>query len=274
MSNVNAPLAQVPIAPIRTPLHEVDRSQFALPALQRNKDSLDFSGVAPPWIGWFQAVTTRTNLLPAIYDTHAHRLANYPAANYTGLFFYETDRTVIYGSINGNWAYLTGTGFFTQAALPTDLGVNDAGFLAAVSDYGHILQWGGGGWGWGPGEGKNRKIELFTSNPGVGWHICDGSAVSYLISNGGTGTETVPNLVGNPSYMKATGAYGGGTINLAGIPQVPSENTGGPSATTVVQSGSGATVASSTHTHVVPAEATTTATDPVQNITMLAYYRQ
>lgn len=76
----------------------------------------------------------------AIYvDTHANRLANFPAANYiVGTVFWESDRTAMYyvavvAGVNA-WVLM-----FTRpqivvsiAALPADLGTNDAGYLATV----------------------------------------------------------------------------------------------------------------------------------------------
>jgi hypothetical protein len=203
----------------------------------------------------------------------------YSAQQYPDLLFFETDRGVFYVSMLVSnvwtWVYAIGEGAFTQATLPADLGTSDAGFLAQVTDYGHRLKWIGSGWGWAPGDsGSDYKQDFFDAPAGNGWHLCDGSTVNYLKSDGTLGSKTLPNLAGNPAYIKSGNAYTG-TINSAVPPVVPSENTGTPSLTTTVQSGTGATVAASNHTHVVPSENTTMlGGDPVANLVLIPYFRQ
>jgi hypothetical protein len=132
-------------------------------------------------------------------------------ANVEGGLYYETDRGVYYVarmvSNVATWVYQSGYMSVVQASLPTGLGASDAGFLAWVTDYGHILQWSGSAWGWAPGEQGSGMDVFFEVDPtGVGWHLVDGSTVSYLKANGTLGSVTLPNLSGtspSPSFLVA-----------------------------------------------------------------------
>ena len=157
-------------------------------------------------------------------DTHANRLANYPANNYAiGTLFYETDRTVLYlnagTSGSQKWIYIAGVCACTQAALPNDLGANDGNFLANVFDYGHMLIWSGVAWTWGPGDGGSGMLQLFEVDPtGAGWHLYDGSTVSYLKADGTLGSKTLPNLSGGAPtrcYLKTSDTNAGPTAPTA-----------------------------------------------------------
>ncbi len=131
-------------------------------------------------------VAAHNSTAQVIEGTHAQRIGNYPAANYSdGTLFYETDRGVFYVDVQSVWTYATGVMQNTQSKLPTDLAAADAGFLYAVTDYAHLLAWSGTEWTWGPGEGGSGFIQSFASDPtGSGWHVCDGSVVEMLSSNG------------------------------------------------------------------------------------------
>ena len=93
-----------------------------------------------------------------------------------------------------------------QASLPT-LNANDSSFLYYVTDYAHLLQWGGNGWNWGPGDPGSGMMVLFEVDPtGNGWHLYDGNNVSYLRGNGTLGNITLPDLISgnsNAAYLKA-----------------------------------------------------------------------
>lgn len=164
-----------------------------------------------------------------IRDTHAHR-AVYAAAAYDGWFYWETsqslpdtDRTVLYLSVGNAWEYVGGIMQATQATLPADLGAGDAGFLADVTDYAHRLQWSGSGWGFAPGDEGSGRVEgfLVDPNPTTGWHLCDGAAgVTYLKSDGTTGTVNLPDLVSTAAqaaYLKF-GSPASSTVNPAVAP--------------------------------------------------------
>jgi len=143
---------------------------------------------------WFTTVKGAAGQSWGVQGTHALRLTT--AATPDGTTFYESDRTVFYVAVAGAWKYGAGIMAATQATLPTDLEVSDVGFLARVTDYAHLLEWSGTAWSWGPGDEGSGKMELREIDPpAVGWHLYDGSTVSYLKSDGTLGGVTLPNLV-------------------------------------------------------------------------------
>lgn len=174
------------------------------------------AGILQRWnepfdIGTFQAQQAiGANLI----DTHANRLANFPASSYEpGTVFFETDRSVLYvvksiASIN-TWIYVTGIMPTALAGLPNDLGTNDGGFLALISDYfQHWLLWNGITWQFGPGDPGSKYI---VATPGIVpnggmWGACDGSAYTCLNGDGTTSSVTTPNLTGDV-FLKG-GTYG------------------------------------------------------------------
>jgi hypothetical protein len=218
--------------------------------------------------------------------THAQRLnpRNPPASSFQqGAFYLESDRGVTYqnrmvmvGAANlPTWVYAFGEMAALLAAIPTDLGVNDAGFIFDVLDFNHRLQWSGTAWGWAPGdEGSGRMVVCEIDPTGAGWHLYDGSAgVLYLKATGATGTITLPNLVGvttDAAFIVAGSPNGGpnaataptiggstatasavtGLTNPAATGSTSPGNTGAPSATVTAASGSGITVATFAHTHI------------------------
>ena len=212
-----------------------------------------------------------------LHGTHAVRLAT-PAID--GQAFWETDRTVLYISVNAAWTYAVGEMKCTQSSLPSDLGANDRYFMADVSDYGHILLWGSAsgsysaGWAFAPGDNGSDWFAFYRSSPGAaGWHICDGSTVNYLKSDGTLGSAVLPNVTGTGVYVKAETSYSP-TVTAAVTPTL-SGNTGVDSASATVQSGSGATVAAHTHTHPLSSGTVSIAGgDPVANLGAILYYRQ
>lgn len=185
-------------------------------------DSSEIANIAfirasrPPFRSFAQAAI--------IEDTHAARLASYPANSYpVGTLFWETDRTVYYLNIGAlgsqNWVYTTGEFSCAQAALPGDLGTHDGGFLANVFDYGHLLIWSGAAWTWGPGDAGSGMLQLFEVDPtGAGWHLYDGSTVNYLKADGTLGSITLPNISGaapTRCYLKTSDTNGGPTSPTA-----------------------------------------------------------
>lgn len=149
----------------------------------------------------------------SIVTTHASR-NNFAAGNYgIGSFLTETDRMVVYqvrfiANVK-QWVYLCGEFACVQTSIPADLGINDSGFIADVTDYNHRLRWSGTAWGWAPGDNGSLYFSDFAAAPAAaGWHACDGSAgVKYLKSDGTTGTVTLPNTVANASYRKSGATY-------------------------------------------------------------------
>lgn len=210
----------------------------------RNGQLYRFDGSTQPgsWVAIGGAV---------LEDTHAHRLdatgfSQYQAANVAiGTLFWETDRKVTYiaASVAGvnAWVYQSGQMIDVQANIPNDLGANDKGFQISVTDFAHGLQWGGAGWNWAPGDPGSGMMVLFEVDPSptTGWHLYDGTAgVTYLKSDGTTGTVTLPDLTSatnkgsypkagspnaGPNAAVAPGATAGGAINsaLTGISNPP-----------------------------------------------------
>jgi hypothetical protein len=197
---------------------------------------------------------------------------------------------------------------YTQNNLPTNLTANQKGFLISVSDYAHILRWTGSGWTWGPGDPGSGYIAPFLSAPTqAGWHLCDGSTVKRLNSDGTLSSVVLPDYT-TATYLKLgtilamgpnaasglTTAISGGTP--VGTNSVPTF-TGTP-ATTSIESAdtanvavTGATsVAAANHTHTVTPAGTVSApafagaalaphahgpgTLDLENTQLLAYFRQ
>lgn len=77
-------------------------------------------------------------------DTHANRIANYPAGNYSaGTTFFESDRTVLYLDNGVAWVYVSGVYNSLLANKPADLVSTDAGFLFYSTDFPASYLWGG-----------------------------------------------------------------------------------------------------------------------------------
>jgi len=152
-----------------------------------------------PWQKFFQALEQQRINAPQYFFTgHATRTQLNPQNVSTGTIFYETDRTAFYVSNGASWLYLTGVFSGVLAALPDDLGANDVGFLANVTDYNHLLQWSGTSWGWGPGEtGGGFTIPFVGTPTSMGWHAADGSNVNQLQPNGGITLTSIPNIAGS-----------------------------------------------------------------------------
>ena len=83
------------------------------------------------------------------------------------------------------------------AALAATLGTNNVGQPAYVTDYDHTLYWTGTGWTFRNGD-RSAFIQgfLVDPTPTTGWHLCDGSSVSYLNSDGTlTAGYVLPDMV-------------------------------------------------------------------------------
>lgn len=154
-----------------------------------------------PWNKFFQALEVFKQGAPQyFFDSHVNRVKINPQNTGVGSLFYETDRTVLYiSSASGTWLYVAGIFSTVQIALPADLGASDAGFLANVADYSHVLEWNGTAWQWGPGEVGGGYTVPFVNppNPITGWHAANGASVNLLQSNGGITPVTVPNTAGS-----------------------------------------------------------------------------
>lgn len=207
----------------------------------------------------------------ALYDTYANwTSANYPPAQLPlNTTFTITDRnyvTYIVKSVAGvnTWVYDSGVYSVAQASIPTTgfngaaLGANDTGLLIQVTDYHHVLSWGGAAWGfW--GEDTSGQVVIgppsgAAPNGGL-WGLCDGSTYAVLQANGTTANVTTQNLTGDV-FIK--GAAAPGAQQAATVPtwQAGAKTDIGTAvigvdsgAGTIVQAGVGTTVATHTHTH-------------------------
>jgi hypothetical protein len=215
------------------------------------------SGFSFGWVQWFQQLTTSIQ----------SALANIAAQAIVGV---------------------------TQADLPVTLTEDDAGAIFFVTDFGHLLEWNGAEFVWGPGDTGSGYIAGFESAPtAAGWHLCDGSAVERLNQDGTVSSVVLPNYT-TAAYLKLGNALSIGPNIPSGLTQAASAGTpagtnaaatsGVESADRDVQSGAGATVAASNHTHNVPGQAFTGSplgphqhgpgTMDLENTVLLAYFRQ
>lgn len=245
-----------------------------------------FDGRTEP--GKWKTLATAAALLT---DTHANRLASYPASDYpVGTVFWESDRHLLYENQGtygaSNWVYVLGTLNVAQSSIAgLGLGQYDDGVLIYVTDYDHILKWtwggGPGSWGWGPGNEVSGKVEMFAvAPPATGWKAIDGTGddgspigaghpVQYLNANGSLGSiTTMASMLYR--YPKGTAAFTGFgnpvAATFAGATDVSNTNTW-------VGAGAADThVATDTHTHN-PGTLALSAVDPA-NEEFMFYFRK
>lgn len=84
------------------------------------------------------------------------------------------------------------------AKFTTQLGRQDTGVLIWVPTFNHILRWTGVAWQFAPGDTGSGYVATFFFDPpnADGWALCDGSNVTFLKSDGTTGTALLPNTPG------------------------------------------------------------------------------
>jgi len=151
------------------------------------------------WVNWFQLLEAlRTSTPQFASGTNAQRGSTNAAIYPDGTIYYESDRKVFYIIIGKVFRYLAGEFQCQQFQIPTNLGVNDAGFIANVTDYQHVLLWDGSQFNWGPGDSGSGYVVSFPVGdpvPGTGWQACDGSVnVGLLQSDGNLNFVTAPLL--------------------------------------------------------------------------------
>lgn len=185
--------------------------------------------------------------------THANRpsLTTVPV----GTIYYETDRGHFYRvTLTGTtkaWTVIPDAGMMRGTLSPDQkpgaLGTDDTGFRFWSTDFLHMYRWSGAAWG----IVYNDLLQIAgfaTASIPTGWAPCDGTAaVTRSTSIGGTTTFTVPDMNATNRFARGNTAPGG--TGGAASYDPPSTASGAPSATTTVQSGAGATVPTSTHTH-------------------------
>ena len=177
-------------------------------------------------------------------------------------------------TLPGTFQPVTAQPVYTQAtqanlaALAATLGASNAGLLVWVTDYNHVLTWTGTGYAWGPGDnGSNYFVGMATAPTANGWHVCDGSFVNYLKSDGTLGGATLPNTASSAAYMKFGSAYT--TIQVADAPVF----TGTPAVSNVLVSVASPAVGDAVKFPYTPSGMVTLPGDPVQNFSALLYFR-
>ena len=130
------------------------------------------------------------------------------------------------------------------ADQPT-LAAGDSGYLAFVTDYGHLVRWTGTVWELAPGDVGNRFMRFFVGAPqdSAFWQLADGTATTFLTLGGATLTTTAfttPNVPAG-TFIKVLAAFTG-LIEAAIAPAL-----------------SGSTAAEATHTHAAGAVSGSTA---------------
>ena len=215
------------------------------------------------WVQWFKQkyFGGQPQYLEGI---HSERAVVDPESVAEGSTYFETDRQVWYVARGIFWNYFSGIMNCTQATLAAGLGAHDVGFLAQVTDYGHLLQWTGASWAWGPAEAGSGYIQGFLGSPGVaGWHLCDGATVNRLNPAGSLTPVVLPDYT-TAAYVKFGITAGPGPNAPSGDSEAVSAGTpagtvtqttpvtsGDASATGAAFIGAGATLANEHHTHDV-----------------------
>jgi len=216
----------------------------------------------------------------SLVGTHADRLG-LPAVNYgVGAFFRETDRTVTYQvqyiGIAKAWVYYEGVCNCLQSALAgLGLGATDIGFRAWVTDFAHLMVWGGAAWSFGDGDQPLKVVGYAVGGPnslpapGTGWKILDGTGddgvalgvahpIKYLKSNGATGSITSYAQLNIGVVIRAGSAFTASTLaavapGLTGAPAGAITTISATSTTAIRVSAAGSSlVADQTHTHPAP----------------------
>lgn len=128
----------------------------------------------------------------------------------------------LYRWSGNNWINMEGQFSRNQnglAVLQATLTPNDTGVQVNVPDYSHRLKWNGNNYNWGDGDEGSGKMVLFEVDPtGPGWHLYDGSSVSYLKQDGTLGSLTLPDLTSNnnaAAYPKAGSPNSGPNAAIA-----------------------------------------------------------
>ena len=216
-------------------------------------------------------VTTQVQAAtPRVYGlkgTNAQRVATSAARYPSGTTWYETDRGLLYVSVDGVWKYVSGVYRVAFASMPSGLGSNDAGLELHDTTYFHKWRWNGTGW---ERLDEPAGTLLFSCHeaPHAGWVLADGSAgVTVTTATAGTTVVTLPNLVG--AYAKGASGYTGTLVpasggTVSGTTSTVADHSHGPGTLATGsaiggtgQAGtSGGSLSQSTHTHNVSSGAT------------------
>jgi len=226
-------------------------------SIEALRTDLDTAGADAPQAG------SRIGVFTARGAPGAHR----------GQLFFASDRHYVgWVSTGAAWVYVLGTQRGAIASLTASLTTNDAGYLYYATDYARTFRWTGSVWENAPGDTMQGEVRGFTIAPGTGWQLCDGSTVTRSTPTGGTTSVTVPNYA-TPAYVKFATALTVGPTAASGTSGSTGPETGGPSDTTEVASGSGEDVASGDHTHDVDSHDHGPGTLELRRTELLAYMR-
>lgn len=139
------------------------------------------------------------------------------------------------------------------------LAAADAGYIAFVTDYGHLVRWSGTVWEFAPGDVGNKFRRDFMGAPQeVGWQLMNGDATTYLTVGAATLTATAfttPNLTATPAFHKSIAAYTGAITAAGGASATEAGHTHAAGAV------SGSTASESSHTHAAGAVSGSTASE-------------
>jgi hypothetical protein len=116
----------------------------------------------------------------------------------------------------GAWVLIKGCGGPMVGVLsgkPT-LGVNDAGFTYAATDFDREYTWNGSAWGDSPGQPMRGMICNFTAGPSAAWAQCNGGAATSSTAAGGTQGITTPNLIGQFIHENSSSGGTGSAVNI------------------------------------------------------------
>ena len=137
------------------------------------------------------------------------------------------------------------------ADQPT-LAAADAGYLAFVTDYGHLVRWAGTVWEFAPGDVGNRFMRFFVGAPqeSTFWQLADGTATTFLTVGAASLTTTAfttPNIPAG-TFVKALAAYTG-LIDAAIAPVLSGSTATEAAHTHAAGAVSGSTATEAAHTH-------------------------
>lgn len=162
------------------------------------------------------------------------------------------------------------------ADKPTDLKLNDEGYLYEATDFKRFFRWTGTAWERAPGELPTLAIvESPIAITAPGWKVMNGTGnpVTYTLDNGTTATISLPDASG--AYLKQ-GAWTGSVIaatapGVTGVADPAGAHNHGGSTTVsgvgvdIADTGGGTTVSSDAHTHGINPES-----DHTHVLTLLA----
>ena len=230
---------------------EVDLNKLATLLAPQIRDQLQVGGTFP--INLQSLLPSASNSTAQfIQDTHANRLALYPAVNYPiGTVFYEVDRTSYYMVFSGGgvttWQCIPGgymKGTLTPDQKPTDLTGNDVRFEFFSLDFSKFFRWTGTAWERRGDQLPAGFIGTFKVGPAIGipgWQLCDGSTVTASRDDATTESIVVPDFSSSP-YLKVSTTTALGPNAASGLTDEEVDSV-------EVQSGTGTFVSAFPHTH-------------------------